>query len=129
MAQEKPAQGDVLLGTLVGGRYQINERCGDDRFGALFKGVDEQTGAIVGVRITFTKAAHAELNNWLAQARLSPGRDLILAVGHVDYERSFVVFAEVALDTLKPRPPKDDETEDADEADSPPDKDEWNWRS
>lgn len=93
---------DPLLGTAVAGRYQLCRLADQDSFGPLYSGVDNQTGALIGVRIVTTPQAHTRLHSWLAQALLSRGREAILAVGHLDRDRSYVVFAEAALAFLRP---------------------------
>ena len=91
---------DPLCGTVIHGRYRITELAEADRFGALYRGVDDETGAIIGVRIASTVQAHNKLHEWLAQAIISRGKDAILAVGHVDRRRAYVVLCEAALDFL-----------------------------
>jgi hypothetical protein len=98
-----------LIGTRLLERYEFTEEGTQDSLGTLFLGIDHQTTFRVGICVTRTNEEHKQLQTWLGQAFISRGRDFILAVGHIDPERSFVVFAEPALDYL--RAPEQDEDE------------------
>jgi hypothetical protein len=91
---------DALVGTVIHGRYEVQELSLSDALGLLYKGFDNQTKNLVGIRVTTNPDSHRRLQEWLGEARLSRGRDAILAVGHIDRKRSFVVFCEAALEFL-----------------------------
>jgi hypothetical protein len=98
-----------LIGTVLLERYEFTEEGMQDNLGTFFLGIDHQTTFRVGICVTQTDEEHRQLQTWLGHAFISRGKDFILAVGHIDPERSFVVFAEAALDYLRP-------VEDAEEA-------------
>ena len=101
---------DDLLGRLVDDRYRINRLSEVDRFGSLYDGTDLETQARVGIRITKQPLEHESLQKWLGKAILSRGKDAILAAGHVDAGRFYVVFAEAVLDYLFVAPEPEAET-------------------
>ena len=109
------AQPSPLIGTFLLERYEFTEEGVRDNLGAFFLGIDHQTTFRVGICVTETNEEHRQLQTWLGQACISRGRDFILAVGHIDPARSFVVFAEAALDYLRPVVESEDEDEDGED--------------
>jgi hypothetical protein len=113
------AEPSPLIGTRLLERYEFTEEGAQDNLGTFFLGIDHQTTFRVGICVTKTDEEHRQLQTWLGQAFISRGRDFILAVGHIDPARSFVVFAEPALDYLRPVEEDDDQEEELDEASLP----------
>jgi hypothetical protein len=107
---------EALYGTVIAGRYKLvrlcdqREQVSDKEIGWLYQGTDMQTNCEVGVRVVQTPEDHRRLHDWLAVALLSHAREAILAVGHLDRKRTYVVFSAAVLSHWSPLPPPEDET-------------------
>jgi len=106
---------EQLYGTVIAGRYELQRLCdqrekvSDKEIGWLYQGMDLQTNCEVGVRVVQTPEDHRRLHVWLAVALLSKAREAILAVGHLDRKRSYVVFSAAVLSHWTPPSEEDDE--------------------
>ena len=106
---------DPLCGKVIHGRYRITELSEEDDCSRLYRGIDDETGALIGVWIASNAEAHQRFQDWLKPAITSRGKDAILAVGHVGRWQSYVVLCEAGLN-LPPRAVPKEEDNDHEES-------------
>lgn len=54
-----PAEQEIYLGTVLGGRYLLNVHIGSGSFSGVFRATDEQTGRQVAVKILTLRSTHS----------------------------------------------------------------------
>ena len=63
-------------GTLLGNRFEIEERCGQGAMGTIFRGRDRQTGAVVAIKALFLTNDQADF------ARFEREADILSSLAH-----------------------------------------------